>query len=1537
MMCLCQNFPLTMWMCLLALKFARWVYTWYMHFLMANTIAEWHRSDFQKRMKRAGIKPRWAPNPPRLLVLPSSWMVLSAVMLLMSRVNAADLLQVGTPVTWVEAYGGVRSIDKLPFSLPPPRKPPDPTPTIISPPVVETVSDREGEEDDQDHDAPDCACCSDLRQCPSATDVEDVLFCQFVQGSSDIAITHDYDDVTDHVATTTFACLRAFLADWPVSFGPLGLLSDYGPDETAIVDTGASLCITPHRTDFIDYEPVSGRVLKGLTRGTNVRGVGTVLWKTEVDGKVIDLKLRALHVPACDVRLLCPQQLRQEIPGITLIDVRKTAVRIEFPEGALDCALNESNLPTMRIMTDQKREAEHEALHACVMEEANQNLSPPEKELLRWHCKLGHIRLPQVQKIMRTGVLGNSPIIKSAASVNLKERDIKCASCAYSKAKRRASRPKTQRTDHEAVKPEKLLSKETLYPGQKVSMDHFVVSTPGRLFSSRGSEPVDRMYKGGVIFKDHASGHVYVEPVVNFTAGEAVRAKKAYEREMSSHGITIINYHTDNGVFTAAEFQDELLKLEQGITFSGVGAHHQNAVAEREIGTVFSLSRTQMLHAKLRWPKAVTAKLWPMVVKHTEYLLNHIPGDNNMCPMDILLKTTVPREPLRNLHVWGAPTYVLHPKLQDGGKIPKWEPRSRLGLHLGWSPLHASTVPLILNMTTGSVSPQFHVVFDDWFSTVSSEDVGPGDSIDEDVWTTIFVDHRYQATFDDDDPMDLDDEWLSDIERQERYERDKARVRRNIVPTTETPIDVPIPQQQAPTITAPTSNSPPVSQPPTAPPMQAPTEQPSAPAPAPAAPTPMPKQQSRRTPAKKERYVYEIDKVEHPTGPRRRPPAGRFKGMCAAMIALLGNDTLLTMARAAVATPAAHVAIAGFNAVTDTFDDVDFFSYQAVTTPKFKVKKGMDPDFPTYHQAMSRPDAELWQEAMNSEIETLESMKTWTVVPRSDAIAAGKKVIKSTWAFRQKRDPAGNPTKRKARFCVRGDLQSKYEEFESYSPVVQWSTVRLMLILSIVHGLETRQVDYVNAFAQADLDKDVFIEVPQGYKHDNAIDCVLKLNKSLYGMSDAPLMFFELLKKNLIDVGFKQLKHIDPCLFVHKKAICLTYVDDCLWFGKDGAALDALIDEMKTKMDLKVESRDVSAFLGIQFTRDGDTIELKQIGLIDKILAATGMENCTGKSTPAEEKTLGKDKNGKPFAENWNYPSVVGMLLYLSGNSRPDISFAVNQAARFTHDPRECHAVAIKRIVRYLQHTKDRGLRFKPSTDWKMDCYVDADFCGLWGSEDPDDPIVAKSRTGYIITLAGCPLIWKSTLQQETSVSTMMAEYVALSASMRELLPLKRLVTTIAKIVTGDDNVKINTLSDVFEDNMGALTVARTPRITPQSKFFAVKLHFFKEHVKTDDNPDGEIDIQKIDTNDQLADIMTKGLVEYKFKPLRDRLMGWDLVPATDGSNVRSRGSVTETGAAAQQSALAAAVTGSGTATANTGDARTARRRRQRRKRTAGG
>ena len=130
------------------------------------------------------------------------------------------------------------------------------------------------------------------------------------------------------------------------------------------------------------------------------------------------------------------------------------------------------------------------------------------------------------------------------------------------------------------------------------------------------------------------------------------------------------------------------------------------------------------------------------------------------------------------------------------------------------------------------------------------------------------------------------------------------------------------------------------------------------------------------------------------------------------------------------------------------------------------------------------------------------------------------------------------------------------------------------------------------------------------------------------------------------------------------------------------------------------------------------------------------------------------------------------MMLYLASNARPDISFAVHQCVRFTQNTKVSHKTAVKRICRYLQGTKDNGLVFNPSKKLVVYCYADADFAGLWGHEDPQGPICARSRTGFLVIFANCPLLWLSKLQTEIDLSTLHSEYVALSHSVRALLPV---------------------------------------------------------------------------------------------------------------------------------------------------------------------
>ena len=736
-------------------KIYEMVKTWYYHFWMASVVADWLRSDMKAAMRKAGIRFRPTPRPPRFFVFPRTYMVLSAIMMSMWSVAMAGHLRPPTPVTWTTAWQG--PLGMLDAALPPLTKPPDPDPPLDG----EGDTDKNGVNPVEDPYPEDMAELQDF-------DISVGSYSCFCPPTCASCKPVDkWVDFDMHAA-------QCFFTSWYSSFSPLGLLSRED-DMKALVDSCASVTVTPYKDDFVEYQEIGdGKVLKGITAGAKIKGRGIVHWNVEVDGKMIELNIRALHVPEATCRLLCPQQLKKELlPKKMTCTIEDDGVRLQFDEGVLHCPYNESNLPELILSTPQEAKENLSALSACVMLENNQNLTVAQKELLKWHCRLGHLSLIRVQLLMKSGALGHNPRIKAAANLDLSKFPVICGACAYGKAKRKSTR--RSKTDKDSSRQEKELSKEILIPGQKVSMDHFIVSTPGRSYNSRGSDSHDKMFKGGVIFVDHASGYVFVVPVVNFTAGEAIRAKREFEQEMASMGVVALHYHTDNGVFTTAEFQDELAKLNQGLSLSGVGAHHQNAVAERAIGTVVSLARTMMLHSKMRWPKGVSTKLWPMAMKHAEFIVNHVPNLNNVCPLDVVLKTVVPRHQLKNLHVWGSPCYVLDPKLQDGKKIPKFEPRSRQGLNLGWSPKHASTVPLVLNMTTGHISPQFHVLYDDWFTTVGTDAQGDPEPIDDEKWTELLGEERFQ--FDGNEPVELEDEWLSELERVEKHQRAEARVR----------------------------------------------------------------------------------------------------------------------------------------------------------------------------------------------------------------------------------------------------------------------------------------------------------------------------------------------------------------------------------------------------------------------------------------------------------------------------------------------------------------------------------------------------------------------------------------------------------------------------------------------------------------------------------------------------------------------------------------------------------------------------------------
>ena len=202
---------------------------------------------------------------------------------------------------------------------------------------------------------------------------------------------------------------------------------------------------------------------------------------------------------------------------------------------------------------------------------------------------------------------------------------------------------------------------------------------------------------------------------------------------------------------------------------------------------------------------------------------------------------------------------------------------------------------------------------------------------------------------------------------------------------------------------------------------------------------------------------------------------------------------------------------------------------------------------------------------MDDEIQSLTRRDRWEIVLRKSV--ADHNVLPETWYFKCKRKPKWKISRFKARYCVRGDIQKRLslKTLNSYSPVFQWSTVRLMLILQCILGFQSKSIDFINAFAQSDIPSGdpVSIELPRDFKSDGGQhDVVIKLKKILYGQADAARLWYEKLRNFLLERGFVMSK-VDPCLFLSKTVICAVYLDDFLFWTCSHSEIDNVMKYFK--------------------------------------------------------------------------------------------------------------------------------------------------------------------------------------------------------------------------------------------------------------------------------------------------------------------------------------------------------------------------------------
>ena len=423
----------------------------------------------------------------------------------------------------------------------------------------------------------------------------------------------------------------------------------------------------------------------------------------------------------------------------------------------------------------------------------------------------------------------------------------------------------------------------------------------------------------------------------------------------------------------------------------------------------------------------------------------------------------------------------------------------------------------------------------------------------------------------------------------------------------------------------------------------------------------------------------------------------------------------------------------------------------------------------------------------------------------------------------------------------------------------------------------TMQIDYILTFLQAPVEHDnIYMKILQGFKvqdGSNPEEWVLHLKKNVYGMVQASRVWNKYLVSKLQKAGFKQSK-MDECLFFRGSCIYILYTDDSILAAPTKQETEAAIAAIQEQgLEITIEG-DIGDFLGVKIERNKDgSYSLTQPQLIDSILQDLNLQgdNVTTKNMPsAKSKLLRRFTDSPAFDNHFHYRSVIGKLNFLEKSTRSDIAYAVHQCARFSSDPRKPHGDAVTWTGRYLKSTKDQGLVLRP-TKQSFEVYADSDFAGAWNKEDaPDDPDTARSRTGYVIFYAGCPIVWKSKMQTTIALSTTEAELLSMSEALREAIYLMNLIKEIR-----DQGFNLTALTptihcQTFEDNAGAIETVKVPKFRPRTKHMNTSWHHFGHHVER-----GDISVHKIDSEDNCADTLTKAQPLDLFLKHRKVIQGW--------------------------------------------------------------
>mgnify|MGYP000385546506 FL=1 len=511
--------------------------------------------------------------------------------------------------------------------------------------------------------------------------------------------------------------------------------------------------------------------------------------------------------------------------------------------------------------------------------------------------------------------------------------------------------------------------------------------------------------------------------------------------------------------------------------------------------------------------------------------------------------------------------------------------------------------------------------------------------------------------------------------------------------------------------------------------------------------------------------------------------------------------------------------------------------------------------------ALNGPESDMWKVAMQTEMDALTRNGTWTLVPRPN----NRNIVSSKWVLTKKKDAHGVVTRYKARVVARGFSQIPGVDFkDTFAPTLKMVPLRTMLALSAGLNLELHHLDIETAFLHGDLNEEIFMQQPPFFEDPTFPKHVCKLHKSLYGLKQSPRMWHHKLHTFLVSINFRRLQ-AEPNLYIRKEednyVMIGVYVDDLPIASNSTTSMRKAIDQLKEKFPVK-DLGPLEYCLGIKVTRNRieGTLTMTQGKLVEEILHKFEMSECKPIATPMtvpcklSTNDSPKTEEEEKLVQTLPYRQILGSIRYLVSCTRPDLSYSAGFLSRFMQNPGIAHWKALKRVLRYLQYTKDMGLtykRFQSSNSSQLNGWLQTPLVGWTDSDWGGDLDTSRSTSGMVFTFAGGAIAWRTKRQASVALSSTEAEYIAAALTAKEGLWIKTIIEEL-------DILKLNEVK-VFCDNQSCIKLAINPKITDQNKHIRARHHFIRELVEAK-----EMSLHYTSTTTMWADFLTKPVPQQK-------------------------------------------------------------------------